>query len=220
MSYDFNELCLAHYHELLTFATKRTRNKAAAEDIVQESVIKALKRWDRWEPQGDPAMYARAWMFRIVANTFALEYRQNKSHARMLNDEHKTICTELYQNEVQEHPYLTVDTIGDEVREALSRIRPEWAEIIQLVYIDGVYAKDVAVMLNLAPGTVRSRMARGRLALARILSPLARRRFGFGSTSRSTDETSGALQTPELPEQNSYGINSVVTENDTAFLDL
>lgn len=90
-----------------------------------------------------------------------------------------TVAAELHQNPVNEHPYYRVDTLGDEVREALDRIKPEWADVVKLVYIDGVEANEVAALLGLARGTVRSRMARGRLALARILSPYARQRFGF-----------------------------------------
>ena len=56
MSYNFEKLCLPCYSELVAYATKRTKNKTKAEDIVQESVTRALGAWDRWEPHGDPAV--------------------------------------------------------------------------------------------------------------------------------------------------------------------
>lgn len=197
MSYDFEKLCLPCYPELIAYATKRTRNKASAEDIVQEAVARALSAWERWEPIGEPVKYARAHMFRIVSNVFATQYQRDKTFNRItgavpVDDVQRgsgghpyataevgMVTAELHQSVTNEHPYLQSDELGDEVRDALERIRPEWADVVKLVYIEGTPAHEVAVILNLAPGTVRSRMARGRLALARILSPYARQRFGY-----------------------------------------
>jgi RNA polymerase sigma-70 factor (ECF subfamily) len=179
MSYSFEELCLPCYPELVAYATKRTQNKAAAEDIVQESVLRAFTAWDKWEPRGNPAVWARAWMFTIVSNLFSIYYKRNKRHTKAVTQESKALIDRLYGNDVEEHPYQRIQTIGDEVRDALDRIKPEWAAVIRLVYIEGVQADEAARILNLAPGTVRSQMARGRLALARILAPYAKQRFGY-----------------------------------------
>ncbi len=237
VSYSFEELCLPCYPELVAYAQKRTRCKATAEDIVQESVVRALNAWKRWEPVGDPEVHARAWMFRIVANTFATQYARTKNHnlytaqrnsgergenlsPMMRNTETLKVIDAFFQEPVTMHPALVVDEVSDEVQEALGRIHPEWAEVVRLVYMDGVPAHEVATILGIAPGTVRSRMARGRLALARILSPLARGRFGFTvkPLSGSADEASNALQTTEAPEQNSRGIDSIVGDYDDSTL--
>lgn len=198
MEYDFKKLCLPCYDELLAFAYKRTRNKAAAEDVVQDAVVRALKAWSRWEPQGDPQIWARAWMFRIVSNTFTNSYHRAKDYDRISVDSVREITAELIQADVTNHPYEKPDTLGDEVREALERINPEWAAVVKLVYLEGVPAPEAAKVLDIAPGTVRSRMARGRLALARILSPFARQRFGFvfgDSLSSAETLSSGDLDT-------------------------
>lgn len=197
MSYDFKSLCIPCYQELLAFATKRTNNRAAAEDIVQDSMARALQAWERWEPVGDPTQYARAWLYRIVTNVFSTHYQREKLSFKAVT-ETKAISQELYQSEYHENPYQLSDTLGDEVREALSRIRPEWAEVVRLVYIDEMPAYDVAKLLGLPAGTVRSRMARGRLALARILSPLARQRFGLSVKPESLSDTDEALDSSEL----------------------
>ena len=219
--YDFEKLCLPCYQELVAYATKRTRNKTQAEDIVQESYAKALSAWERWEPQGDVKTYARAWMFRIVSNLFALQYQRDKVFTRITSEpaECGMIAGELHQKPVTEHVYQHVDTLGDEVREAMERIKPEWADVVKLVYVEGVPAHDVAKILKIAPGTVRSRMARGRLALARILSPYARQRFGFKVKPEKdqvdhvaeellggADETLTSFEATELPQAQSYGI--------------
>ncbi len=181
MAYNFEELCLACYPDLLSYATKRTKCRARAEDIVQESVVRALQSWDRWEPQGEPTIWARAWMFRIVSNVFASHFKQEKTLTKLTSEESsvRAVTNELHAETSTDHLYYNMDTIGDEVRDALARINPEWAEVIKLVYIESIPAEQVAKMLSLAPGTVRSRMARGRLALARILSPYAKQRWGY-----------------------------------------
>ncbi len=227
MSYDFQELCIPCYPELLAYAAKRTKNRSKAEDIVQEAVLRALDAWERWEPQGEPTIWARAWMFRIVHNVFALQYQRDKTFARITgtsrdpekgpSPEVGMVAAELHQNVTSEHPYYQSDAIGDEVLEALGRIKPEWAEVVQLVYIDGVPANEVAQKLNLAQGTVRSRMARGRLALARILSPFAKQRFGYlvrPELADGADEALTAFESTQLPEQNSCRVHGVVAQDD------
>lgn len=240
--YSFEQLCLPCYPELVAYAQKRTRCKSTAEDIVQESVVRALNAWDRWTPTGDPEVYARAWMFRIVANTFATQFVRTKNHnlytgrtwqddndkgenhmARIHNTAAMQVIDALYQEPVTMHPALIFDEVSDEVQDALGRIHPEWAEVVRLVYMDGVPAQEAAKILGIAPGTVRSRMARGRLALARILSPLARARYGFtvkGETVElgGADEASDAFQATESEQTEAYTVDSVVGDYDDSTL--
>jgi len=235
--YDFEKLCLPCYPELIAYATKRTKSKVKAEDIVQESVARALAAWDRWVPQGDPEKYARAWMYRMVSNVFSTAYSREKTFTRITGalasgrggeslvdvpvkrlPEADMVVAELHQSDVAEHPYFKPDDLGDEVREALDRIKPEWADVVKLVYIEGTPAHEVAQILNIAPGTVRSRMARGRLALARILGPFARQRFGYvvkpegevdhvaEETLGGADEALGGFESAEFPETQAYSV--------------
>ncbi len=244
MSYDFEKLCLPCYPELIAYAAKRTKDKTSAEDIVQEAVARALGSWERWKPMGDPAVYARAFMFRVVSNIFATQYQRDKTFNRITGALHGSgnaedrevkrlpeadmVVAELHQTDVGVHPYFKPDDIGDEVRSALERIRPEWADVVKLVYIEGTPAHEVAEILKIAPGTVRSRMARGRLALARILSPYAQQRFGFKVKPEGTeadhvaenvitgddeyeslggaDEALTGFEASEFPQSQSYGI--------------
>lgn len=223
MQYSFDKLCLPCYDELLAFAFKRTKDKARAEDVVQDSMVRALKAWDRWEPQGDPHVWARAWLFRIVANTFSNDYQRIKDFQRISSEHEREITKELVQSEQTYHPYDEPDMLGDEVTEALGRIRPEWAEVVRLVYIEGVPAPEVAKTLGIPPGTVRSRMERGRLALARILAPFARQRFGFSyppaapaepelSCGRAY-EVPGQFETSETEQAQADRVDGVVAED-------
>lgn len=188
MEYDFQKLCLPCYDELIAYAYKRTKSLAEAEDIVQDAMVRALKAWSRWEPQGDPQVWARAWMYRIVSGTFINQYHRIKNFARIVGTHSaREVANELHQDEESLQPVDKIDTLGDEVREALERIRPEWAAVVKLVYIDGHTAPEAAEILGIPPGTVRSRTARGRLALARILAPYSRQRFGLSVKSEGEE---------------------------------
>ena len=182
-NHDFNVLCLPHYNSLVTFATKRTRgNHAKALDIVQDSMVKAWKAWPRWVPQGDPQLCARAWLYRIVSNMFKMRYVSEKTFSRITEPGTPTatqVAGELFQDLSPAHPYTKVDHLGDEVREALERIKPEFADVIKLIYLEGMLEHQAAAELGVPYGTVRSRHARGRMALARILGPYAKQRFGY-----------------------------------------
>lgn len=226
MSYDFETLCVSHYPELLSFALKRTSCKARAEDVVQEAMFRAWMAWSRWEPQGDPAQYARAWLYRIVSNTFTKQYHREKQadsitkaeHSRQLDNQRTFLArAELHQQDTVEHPGQSLDALGDEVEDALGRIRPEWADVVRLVYAEGVPAHEAAKVLKIAPGTVRSRMARGRLALARILAPLARQRFGY-KVSAGADERHLPLVPAQELQSDADSIESVVAEDDDRLL--
>lgn len=220
MYYNFEELCLPCYQELVAFANKRTKCRATALDIVQQSVLRAFQAWGRWEPLGDPAVEARAWMFRIVGNVFATHYQREKKLARITgrmsdstdSTESTMVAASLHQEIVSEHPYSKPDSIGDEVRDAMERIRPEWADVVRLVYIEETPANEVAKILNIAPGTVRSRMARGRLALARILSPYARQRFGF-SVRGGADEAALPVEPTQTPERETDRVQAIVAQH-------
>lgn len=240
MPYNFNELCLPCYDELVAFATKRTRNEQKALDLVQDAYVRAVRAWDRWEPDGDPAVYARAWMYRIVNGVFINDYQREKQFAKLTQvtrsnntdkDSSTTVVNhsaaalqvagELHQDLECDHPYLKPDSIGDEVEEALGRIRPEWAEVVRLIYIDGLGETAVMAELGLARGTVRSRMARGRMALARILGPVVKQRFGYtAKPARASgvvggaDEVGAAFEPAELPEPQADRVERVMRKRD------
>lgn len=257
MPYNFDELCLPCYDELVAFATKRTRNEQKARDLVQDAYVRAVRAWDRWEPDGDPAVYARAWMYRIVNGVFINDYQREKQYARLTGNvvggyrpgakyqdgsnksvvfggqtlgrtaESVQVAGELHQDLECNHPYLQPDSIGDEVREALDRIRPEWAEVVRRIYIEGKGETVVMAELGLARGTVRSRMARGRMALARILGPVVKQRFGYqakparvSGVAGGADEVDDSLEATEELQADADRVEAVVRERDRGSLGL
>lgn len=248
-THDFDVLCAPWRDELVVYVTKRTRDRHKAEDIVQDSLVRAMRGWDTWVPQGDPVIYARAWLYRIVSNTFKMAYTRERMVNNLTNyggnsawrdkdrdadrpgfkppgltQSQAQIAGELHQSLECVHPYMQVNSLGDEVREALDRINQDYAEVVRRVYIDGTSETVVARELGLAPGTVRSRMARGRMALARILAPLARQRFGYDvrrpeSVLGGADVALDELEPAEALETDADGVDGVVADLDDGLLD-
>lgn len=225
MAYDFTELCLPHYPELVLFVANRTSgDRSIAQDIVQDSMIRAFRAWDRWEPQGDPQFWARAWLFQIVRNTLAMEFKQ-KQRRSVLVDENLAYATgELHQHEFEPHPYDNPEfALGDDLEEAINRLSPDRAAVIRLMYLEGKNLAETSAALGIAVGTVTSRAQRGRLDLARMLSPVSRARYGYDvpitrSTSRGADEANNAGESPEFPKSDTAGIHGIVAKNDTGLL--
>ncbi len=85
--YSFEGLCVPLWSEMCNYARKLTRNNAAlAEDVVQDAMIKAMAAWERWSPEDmEPALAARAWMYRVVSNVAINTFRRQKleTHSRL-----------------------------------------------------------------------------------------------------------------------------------------
>ncbi len=85
--YDFAATCLPHRHELINFARRLTGGDASrAEDVVQDSLMKALIAWPRWSPEGDVSRAARGWLYRIVSNTFTKSYHRDRVRREALHE--------------------------------------------------------------------------------------------------------------------------------------
>lgn len=219
--YSFDSLCLPLYPELVAFATKLTNSRARGQDIVQDSMIRALRAWDRWSPpegsENLAARWARSWLYRIVSGVFRNEFQRDKVIRKATVDHAPLVRDNLYQEDHSTQPGYTEDAVGDDVRDALERIRPEWADVVKLIYLEGMMEHEAAAELGIPVGTARSRHARGKIALARILSPLARSRFGLGRRARV--DAKDLVATEEL-QPDADGVDGVVAEDDCLSLDL
>ncbi len=183
MSYNFDELCTPYYNELLIYATKLTKSKHKAQDVVQDAMVRALKAWKTWEPTPGLSVEAsaRGWLYRIVTNLFKTEFSSSKNHARILgmdvDYQHGLIPTslvqikqELHQATVDNQPDHDYDRLINDVHWGLSKLKPDLADVVRMVYLEERTEQDVAKQLGIPCGTVRSRMARGRAAMARVLA--------------------------------------------------
>ncbi|MBU6423136.1 MAG: sigma-70 family RNA polymerase sigma factor [Chloroflexota bacterium] len=152
-----------------------TRSEADAEDLVQETYIRALRHRDQFTPGTN----MKAWLFRILTNTFINSYRRKAAEPQTtgLDDVEETT---LYRHMAgagggtAEPEREVLDRIVDtEVQRALDELSERFRTVV-LLDVEGFSYKEIAEMLEIPIGTVMSRLHRGRRALQERLYDLAR----------------------------------------------
>ena len=158
---------------------RMTRSEAEAEDLVQETYIKAFRHRDQFTPGTN----LKAWLFRILTNTFINQYRRKAARPETteLDDVDESI---LYRHMRDVSPgssspdpeaELINSTLSSEVKEALESL-PEKFRTTVLLDVEGFSYKEIAQMLDIPIGTVMSRLHRGRKYLQKQLYDVARDR--------------------------------------------
>lgn len=150
----WEELYEAHSKELLAYGVHISGNKELAEDLVQDTFVKAIMNTDILEDLSSRKQ--RAWLFRTFKNLFFDRYRR----AVLENEYHQSI-----------QPGYLEDFGIQEIENAmlLQSIHPQDRAIFQLRYFDGYSAEEISRMMNLPPGTIRSKLSRCRKYLKQNL---------------------------------------------------
>ena len=160
----FAALALPLLAQLYNFAQWLTGSREEAEDLVQESYVKALKGFSSFTPGTN----FRAWMYRILRNTF-LTSRTGLKTTVSLDDEDDN---ESPEPETAENPesLLLARMDQEEIRLALGRLAVPQREIILLSDVEDLSYREIAETLGVPIGTVMSRLSRARRALRELLS--------------------------------------------------
>ncbi|HTH70757.1 MAG TPA: sigma-70 family RNA polymerase sigma factor [Candidatus Saccharimonadales bacterium] len=175
----FETDALSFLDALYRTALRMTRSEAEAEDLVQETYIRAF----RFRHQFTPGTNLKAWLFRILTNTFINQYRRKAARpdTTELDDVEESI---LYRHMRDVNPgsaspdpeaELIDNTLSSEVKDALEAL-PEKFRTTLLLDVEGFSYKEIAEMLDIPIGTVMSRLHRGRKFLQKRLYDLARDR--------------------------------------------
>ncbi|MCT1430874.1 sigma-70 family RNA polymerase sigma factor [Brachybacterium muris] len=175
--FDFETEALSHLDSLYGGALRMTRNPADAEDLVQETFMKAFRASDRFTPGTN----MRAWLYRIMTNTYISTYRQKQRRPK----ESWTDTVEDWQlAEVESHTSKglrsaeteALDHLPDSaVKDALAELREDYRMAVYLADVEGFAYKEIAEIMDTPIGTVMSRLHRGRRQLRELLSDYARR---------------------------------------------
>jgi RNA polymerase sigma-70 factor (ECF subfamily) len=162
-----NEL-LTRMNEVTAFAGYLCRDEHATKDLVQDTMFKALTNVASYTTGSN----ARAWLFQICKNTFINSTRRkrfegNRFEGTQLDDagEDEYSCALMGD--------AHADAFGDEVMIALKSIPTDCQTAILLCDVEGYSYDEIAVLTKTRPGTVRSRIFRGRRALAGLLAGYA-----------------------------------------------
>lgn len=143
---------------LRRYARALTRNTNRADDLVQDTLIRAIAKAHLWQPGTD----LRAWVFTIMHNQHVNVVRRAARDAGMMDVQ-----------DLSSSLVATTDPTASrqlrEVEQAIARLPAEQREVILLVGLEGMSYEETARILDVPVGTVRSRLSRGRDTLRRLL---------------------------------------------------
>jgi len=175
--WDFEDSQLPYRDQLFKAALRMTRSVEETEDVLQETYLKAYRYYHRYEEGTN----LKAWLFRIMKNSFINMYRKRISRPNHLTLEE---AWESVENEVipgaataladPEQDFLD-RSLDSEVRQALVSLPHEYKMVVLLVDLQGLPYQEVAEVLAIPVGTVMSRLYRGRKKMERALLSFGRR---------------------------------------------
>jgi len=145
------------------YARALLRDRDAADDLVQDSLERALSRMANWTAGDTP----RAWLLTIMHNLFIDQLRRAKRHAQAVTTISETI--DAIATSPQADRLVSLDVFS-----ALQQINPERRAALVLVTVEGLSYDDARKVLGIPAGTLTSRIARGREELRSILEGLSR----------------------------------------------
>jgi RNA polymerase sigma-70 factor, ECF subfamily len=170
----FKKEAMIHIDALYNFAVRMTGDAEDANDLVQETYMKAYRFFDSFEKGTN----CKAWLFRILKNSYINKYRKESKEPDKVDYEdikdffHTVKHSSLDSNDMQEKMYG--DLLDDEVSRALDGLPEDFREVVQLCDIEGFTYEEIANMVDCPIGTVRSRLHRGRKILRDKLIEYAR----------------------------------------------
>lgn len=181
--HSFEDLVLPHRNELYACALRYTRNPGDAEDLVQEALMRAFAAWTRFIPGSN----ARAWVFRILTNSFINTCRRRKRHRRFATETPQDAVRALYGSarpRAAKNPekVMLEDTLCDDVERALESLGDSYREVVILADLGGIRYRDIAEQLDVPIGTVMSRLFRARRQLEAQLAEFAASDYGIRRT--------------------------------------
>ncbi len=168
---DFTQEAMQYAPQLYSAALRMTRNKTDAEDLVQETYLRAYRGYEGF----NEGTNLRAWLFRILTNTFINVYRakQRRVQESELGDVedlylYKRISGIDVASRSAEDTLFELFT-DDEVKSALEDLPESFRLPVLLADVEGFSYKEIAEILDIPIGTVMSRLHRGRKAMQKAL---------------------------------------------------
>jgi RNA polymerase sigma-70 factor (ECF subfamily) len=192
----FRKEVMPHVQTLFGAALRLTRSSMDAEDLVQETYLKAFRSHEQFEMGTN----SKAWLFRILTNTFINKYRRRIKEREILDGEMKTkavfASVEIGHRALDMTPEnIMIDRfLSDEVLKALKKVPIDFRVVVVFSDIYGFSYKEIAEIVTIPIGTVMSRLFRGRRLLQEQLFEYAVKE--------------GVIKIPLLKKNTTYGLEN------------
>lgn len=173
---DFQEEIIPHLDAMYNFALRLTSDPNDAEDLVQDTIVKAFRFFSSYEKGTN----AKAWLFRILKNSYINNYRKkSKQPSQVDYDEvssfYETIRADRTDTSDLEDRMFR-ELIDDDISDALEELPEDFRTVVLLCDVEGFTYEEIANMLDVPIGTIRSRLHRGRNLLKAELLEYAEKR--------------------------------------------
>lgn len=149
-------------------ALRLTRSREEAEDLAQEAIVRAYEAFDRFDGTN-----FKAWILRIVTNLYINKYRSRQRGPQLSSLEEDNVIEPMSMESEIPDRQLFDGMVGTEVESALKRLPDEFRIAVVLSDIEQMSYQEIADATEVPIGTVRSRIARGRAMLRRLLETYA-----------------------------------------------
>ena len=160
---EFERLALEHIDALYNFAVYLTRNPPEADDLVQETYLRALRFADRFTP----GTHLRAWLFQILRNTFLTFYRVRERESAIADDGVPDWDVPMFHDAPEDSS--SVMEAHTDLERALRRLPEEFRTVLLLAEVEGMPLEEVARVMECPVGTVKSRIFRAKERLRALL---------------------------------------------------
>jgi RNA polymerase sigma-70 factor, ECF subfamily len=176
----FEEEALPHLDAVYRFALRLTGSPSEAEDLVQETYLRAYRAWDQYTP----GTRAKSWLFTIGRNAYLRERERDARREELVAQAARE--TNAGAADLGETPIFAGrpdydpegdffrNLVDDRIFRAIDALPEEFREVVVLSDLEGLNYQEIADVVDAPLGTVKSRLFRGRRALQKTLYPLAR----------------------------------------------
>jgi RNA polymerase sigma-70 factor, ECF subfamily len=177
---DFEDDAMQYAPQLYSAAMRMARNPSDAEDLVQETLLKAYRAYDSFEAGTN----LKAWLYRILTNTYINKYRRDRrrpTESELGDVEDLYLYKRIGSEETADSSRSAEDRVLDglvesDIKRAVEELPENFRVAVLLADLEGFAYKEIAEILDIPIGTVMSRLHRGRKALQASLAQFARER--------------------------------------------